>query len=151
MGDDPGLGGSPAPACAVGAAGDPGPTPVTPRPVSVTTTAPAGAAGATPVNAVPLATEPTLVRAPTLRTVRATRALVTLWVDLPATIEVRIAHGHATRTIKAIIKTAGTARIKLPKLARARYRLTIRARGVAGSRSAAVTRTLDLRKKGASR
>jgi hypothetical protein len=154
MSDDPGLGGSATPACAVGGAGGDGdPTPVTPRPVSVsvTTMAPPDAAGATPANAIPLATEPTLVRAPTLRTVRATRSLVTLWVDLPATIEVRIARGHSTRTIKAIIKTAGTARVRLPKLAQRRYRLTIRALGVAGSRSAAVTRTLDLRKKGAPR
>ncbi len=155
MADDPGLGGSPAPACPADDTGgaDPGPTPLTPRPVSVATTAPAtgGPAGAAPADAIPLATEPTLVRAPTLRTVRATRSLVTLWVDLPATIEVRIARGHATRTIKATIKTAGTARVKLPKLARGRYRLTIRALGLAGSRSATVTRTLDLRKKEASR
>ena len=154
MADDPGLGGGPAPACpADGGGADPDPTPVTPRPVPVATTTPAagGPAGAAPADALPPATEPTLVRAPALRTVRATKTLVTLWVDLPATIEVRITRGHGTRTVRAVVKKAGTARVKLPKLARARYRLTIRALGVAGSRSAAVTRTLDLRKKEASR
>jgi hypothetical protein len=161
--DDPGLGGSPAPACPTDGAGDggPAPEPLTPRPVSVATNAPTtgGPASAVPGEAIPTATEPTLVRAPTLHTVRATKTLVTLWVDLPATIEVRIAREvvrgkrrtwrAATAPVDAVLAKAGTARVRLPKLAPARYRLTIRALGIAGSQSPAVTRTLNLMKKAA--
>lgn len=160
--DDPGIGGSPAPACpasGVGGEGDPTPEPVTPRPIPVATKAPAGPRpGGDPPTDVPFATEPTLVRAPTLRTVRATKSLVTLWMDLPATIEVRIAREvvrgkrRAWRSgapVDTVVHQAGAARVRLPKLSHARYRLTIRALGIAGSKSPAVTRTIDLRKKAA--
>ncbi|HEV7493028.1 hypothetical protein [Baekduia sp.] len=159
--DDPGLGGDAAPACPAGGdgsdgAGDPPSTLPAPRPIPVATKAPGTPSPGEAGGDIPPALEPTLVRAPTLRTVRATRSLVTLWVDLPATIELRIAreavHGkrrtrRAASPIDAVIKKAGAARVRLPKLAHARYRLTIRALGVAGSKSPAVIRTLDLRKK----
>jgi hypothetical protein len=163
--DDPGLGGSATPACPTGGAGDgddgSAPEPLTPRPVPGATTAPTpgGPASTAPGDVIPPATEPTLVRAPTLRTVRATKSSITLWVDLPATIDVRIAREvvrgkrrtwrAATAPVDAVLAQAGAARVRLPKLARARYRLTIRALGIAGSKSPAVTRTLDLRKKAA--
>jgi Tol biopolymer transport system component len=161
--DDPGIGGSPAPACPAGGngdgAGDPSPALPAARPIPVATKAPAGSSpGAGVSGEVPLATEPTLVRAPTLRTVRVNRSRVTLWVDLPATIEIRIAraavHGkrrtwRAAAPIDMVLAKGGAARVALPRLARARYRLTIRALGIAGSRSPAVTRALDLRKKAA--
>jgi hypothetical protein len=159
--DDPGIDGSPAPTCPAAGEGDgtddPSPTLPAPRPVPVATTAPAGPTpGGAPSRDVPFVTEPTLVRAPTLRTVRATKSLVTLWVDLPATIEVRIAREvvrgkrrvwRATAPVDAVLDKPGAARVRLPKLARARYRLMIRALGIAGSKSPTVTRTLDFRKK----
>jgi Tol biopolymer transport system component len=153
--DDPNLGGPPAPPCPAGGDGGGGVLP--PRgPVTVPVPAVPGGGPATGTPIV--ATEPTLVRAPTLRSVRATRARVTAWVDLPATVEVRLAREVVARAgrrswraltpaRKAVLARAGTARVALPKLAHARYRLTIRALGPAGSRSAAVTRTLDLRPK----
>jgi hypothetical protein len=161
--DDPGTGGSAAPACPTDGGGDgtgdpPPPLPA-PRPIPVATKAPGVPlpGGAAP-GAIPFATEPTLVRAPTLRTVHVTKLRVTLWVDLPATIEVRIArevvHGkrrtwRAAAPVDAVLEKPGAARVALPRLARARYRLTIRALGIAGSKSPAVTRVLDLRKKAA--
>jgi hypothetical protein len=156
--DDPGIGGSAAPGCPADGggdgAGDPSPPPLpAPRPIRVATQAPSS--GAAPGD-TPLATEPTLVRAPALRTVRATRSQVTLWVDVPATIEVRIAREtvrgkrrtwRSTGPIDTVLTKAGAARVRLPKLAHARYRLTIRALGIAGSKSPTIVRTLDLRKK----
>jgi hypothetical protein len=165
MVDDPNLGGPPAPPCPAGddGTGDDDGGGLAPRgPVTVTVPAPApaggGGAGAPAAPAPVLATAPTLVRAPTLRSVRATRARVTAWVDLPATVEVRLAREVVARggrrswravtpAAKAVLAKAGTARVALPKLAHARYRLTVRALGAAGATSATVTRTLDLRVK----
>jgi hypothetical protein len=159
--DDPGIGSSAIPPCPTDTGGDgtddPPPSLPAPRPIPVTTKAPGtlSPGGAAPAE-IPFATVPTLVRAPTLRTVRATRSRVTLWVDLPATIEVRIArevvHGkrrtwRAANPVEAVVEKPGAVRVALPKLARARYRLTIRALGIAGSKSPAVVRTLDLRKR----
>jgi hypothetical protein len=160
--DDPGLGGPPAPPCPAGgdaggggAGGDGGGAP--PRgPVTVTVPAPPGG-GRTGTAPPAPATQPTLVRAPTLRSVRATRTRVTAWVDLPATIEVHlarevIAHGRrrwhtTTPTLRTVQAKAGTTHIALPRLRRARHRLTIRALGPTGATSPTVTRTLDLRTK----
>jgi hypothetical protein len=166
--DDPGLGGTPAPPCPDGTVPPPGPgddddgngtkTP-TPRPIAV---GDGSAPASTPPASAPpaVATTPTLIRAPTLRTVRATRTRVTAWIDLPATLEVRIAREILTGkrrgrralrppSVTAVVAKAGTARVALPRLStHARYRLTVRALGTAGARSATVIRTIDLRKTG---
>jgi hypothetical protein len=171
--DDPGLAPPALPACPGDGTGDGGGStpgsgdgglPVTPTPVTVPVSPPAAGTAVpttttTPDPSAPIvATVPTLVRAPELSAVRATSARVTAWLTLPATVDVTIARavtGRSHRTtwrtrppaVKAIIKTAGRIAVRLPKLPAARYRLTIRAVGLAGARSAAVTRTLDLRPK----
>ncbi|ADB50146.1 TolB-like translocation protein [Conexibacter woesei] len=159
--DDPALGGPATPACPAGEPPDGGP-PVVPAPRPVTVPGTAAPGGSAPPADAPLATTPTLVRAPTLRSVRATRTALHAWVDLPATIEVGIARETA-RTIRrdgrrvtqrrwrtlrpahAVVRRAGSKRIPLPRLAAARHRLTVRAVGVAGASSDAVRVTLDLR------
>jgi hypothetical protein len=159
LADDPGIGGSAAPACPAAGGGDgtgDATAPAAPRPIPVATKAPGTPSPGAASGDLPPALEPTLVRAPTLRMVRVTKSQVALWVDLPATIEVRVAreivHGkrrawRSAAPIDTAVAKAGPARVRLPKLARARYRLTIRALGIAGSKGSTVTRTLDLRKK----
>ena len=163
--DDPGIGGTSAPPCPPS---DDGPEdgdgaipggglPPTPKPVTVTVpdtiALPSTAAGAATTPDLPIvATEPTLVRAPTLSAVTATATAVRAWVDLPATVQVAVARQvgrrwQSLRTLKLVAAKAGRISVKLPHLTRARYRVTIRALGAAGTASPAIVRTIDLRTK----
>jgi hypothetical protein len=114
---------------------------------------PSANAGAAATPELPIvATEPTLVRAPTLSAVTATATAVRAWVDLPATVQVAVARQvgrrwQAVRTLKVAAAKAGRVSVKLPHLTRARYRVTIRALGAAGTESPAIVRTIDLRAK----
>lgn len=159
--DDPGIGGTPAPPCPTtgndseddnnGTSG--GGLPPTPKPVAVTVTLPSAPTGSATTPDVPaLAGEPTLIRAPTLSAVTATAAAVRLWVDLPATIQVAVdrqagRRWQRLRTLKVAAAKAGRVRVQLSRLTRARYRVTIRALGAAGTESPAIVRTIDLRTK----
>jgi hypothetical protein len=176
--DDPGIGGSAAAPCPDGGAagggpddgagGAPGPgLPGTPAPVlrpvgsdgagGASDGAPAAPGAGSGDAPAPVATAPTLVRAPTLSATTASAKGVRAWVDLPATVQVAVARQAArgrwtaVRTLKAAAARAGWVRVALPKLGRARYRLTIRALGAAGTRSPAIVRTVDLRPKAARR
>jgi hypothetical protein len=161
--DDPGIGGTPAPPCprsdddnndgGDGPAG--GGLPTTPKPVTVTIpgttpTASGDPAGSPATDAPAIATVPTLVRAPTLSAITATASAVRAWVDLPATVRLTVARltgrrWQPLRTLKVTAAKAGRVSVKLPHLARARYRLTIRALGTSGTTSPAIVRTIDLR------
>jgi hypothetical protein len=160
--DDPGIDGTPAPPCPRSDDdnnGGDGPSggglPTTPKPVTVTVpgaapTASGDSAGSPATDAPAVASVPTLVRAPTLSAVTATAAAVRAWVDLPATVQVAIARQtgrrwQTMRTLKMTAAKAGRVSVKLPHLTRARYRVTIRALGPAGTTSPAIVRTIDLR------
>ena len=159
--DDPGIGGTPAPACPSAGEGDDGDggspgggLPKTPKPVTVTVpgagATPAPSSEPVPADALAVATTPTLVRAPTLSAITATPTSVRAWLDLPATVHVAIARQagrrwQALRTLKLTATKAGRITLKLPHLTRARYRLTIRALGPSGTTSPAIVRTIDLR------
>ncbi|HEX5923860.1 MAG TPA: hypothetical protein VFY45_08510 [Baekduia sp.] len=160
--DDPGIGGTPAPPCPRSddddnGGDDPsgGGLPTTPKPVTVTVpgTAPTPSGGppdSASTDTPGLATTPTLIRAPTLSAVTATATAVRAWVDLPATVQVIVTRQtgrrrQTLRTLKVTAAKAGRISVKLPHLARARYRLTIRALGPSGTKSPAIVRTIDLR------
>ena len=160
--DDPGIGGTPAPPCpssnddnngGADPAGGGLPTMPTPVPLTVPGAAPPSSGGpgdSAATEAPGLATIPTLIRAPTLSALTATAAAVRAWVDLPATVQVTVARQagrrwQSLRTLKVTAAKAGRVSVKLPHLARARYRVTIRALGAAGTKSPAIVRTIDLR------
>jgi hypothetical protein len=162
--DDPGIGGAPAPPCPGSGDGDAnggapgGGRPATPKPVTVAVPGPASLASdaSTAPDAPAVATVPTLVRAPTLAAVTATRTAVRAWVDLPATVQVAVARRsgrrwQTLRTLKVAAAKAGRISVTLPRLARARYRLTIRALGASGTKSPMIVRTVDLRPRKAQR